>query len=216
MTPPQNQADDAAELEESLSEGEALLSELPPIEHKPGHRAPRLFDMSRPVAFLCLGLVGIILGLIGYLAYLTHTANSWRDRAGELELTAQSLGQQIGQLRDELTITKQTLSHTSEQLETAKARINELADEKARSDDDRAAQQQLIAIQQRISLKASQVTATYDQCVQGQVALLGYQQQLDQYDLTDVQNFADRVLGICDYASQTHEELLQMLEELDS
>ncbi|UZN04964.1 hypothetical protein [Cellulomonas sp. S1-8] len=167
--------------------------------------APRRRGRATTVLALVLVVVLATAGVLGWRLWTTTSA--WQRSAAGWEELARTHGEQLAQVQAELEATTGELGATRAQLATAQTRITELADEKAQLGDSTAAQQQLADYQQRVSQAAGQVATALANCVDGQERLIGYLQDVADYDAADLARFRADVERVCGAASDANAAL---------
>lgn len=175
-----------------------------PVQPRKHLRIPRFW-----VAALALA-VAVTLALAGYLLV---TTNAWQRRATELDRSSRDLGSQLGAARADLAASKIQLDAVRTQLTTAQDRITQLAAEKARLGDDRAAQKSLADYQARATAAAAQVASALDKCIAGQQKYIGYLKDASSYDPNELAQFGSDVAGYCQSATDANSSLQQELRK---
>ena len=160
-------------------------------------------------------LVAVVVMLVAALAgaaYLGVLARAWSDRADALGATADDLGARLARAEADLEQRTGELGTATAELATAQARIIELADEKARTGDDREVQRQLVAYQERVSEAAAAVATSLRSCVSGQDTLIDYLRQPELYDPDDLARFEGEVAALCGQAAAANDDLQRELD----
>lgn len=158
----------------------------PPEEPGGGRGHPR--QRRWPVVVLVIALV-LALGAGVYSALL---ARAWEERAGEVDVVARGLGEELAETRGELEETQGTLALVERQLDGAQEQIHELADAVARTGDDREVQRQVAEYQTELFNAAAGVTGTMSQCIS------------DQYDY--VEALEEEYVRVRDLAAEDEDE----------
>lgn len=180
----------------------------PPPHVAPG--APSARHRRQPWAVIVLStLFALTLALATYLVVLTR---AHEQRAAEWEQVARTTGTELAQQRVELDGAIAELEAVRTQLQTAQARITELADEKAQIGDEREAQRQLVDYQARVSEAAGKVAGALDVCVDGQYQLISYLENAAAYDAADLARFRTDVQQVCGAARDANAALQLELE----
>lgn len=157
-------------------------------------------------------LAVVLVGTLAAGAYLAVLARAWSARADELDATATDLGRRLAQTQADLDQRSSELGTVQAQLQTAQDRLVELADEKARTGDDREAQRQLAAYQARVSEAAGAVASALQECVRGQEQLIGYLKDRERYDPASLAGFEGDVTSLCDQAETANADLQRELD----
>ncbi|GAB3169689.1 hypothetical protein GCM10027059_35040 [Myceligenerans halotolerans] len=169
----------------------------------PSGRRPRAGAAPWLAVLLVLALM-----LAGYLWVTTtqwqRTAEEWESEAHRYASEAAALDQQLDGANAELTAAR-------DQLAAATGRISELANEKAQLGDENVASQQHLDYQARVSEAAAKVAVALGQCVNAQEQLIGYLEDADAYDPTDLTRFKNQVGDLCDKANDANDALQQEL-----
>jgi septal ring factor EnvC (AmiA/AmiB activator) len=166
-----------------------------------GRRAVVTAVVLAVLLVLCLGTAG----------YLWRTTTAWQERSAQWEAEARAQAGQVAELQAELDGITTELSSAREQLETATGRITELADEKAQLGDDNVVNQQYLDYQRRVSEAAGVVATALGQCTRSQAELIGYLEDPEAYDQSDLDRFAGEVRALCDEANDANDQLQQEL-----
>ncbi|WP_258726795.1 hypothetical protein [Cellulomonas sp. NS3] len=179
----------------------------------PPHVAPEVVPARhrrQPWAVIVLAMLfALTLALATYLVVLTR---AHEERAAEWEQVARTTGTELAQQRVELDGAIAELEAVRAQLQTAQARITELADEKAQIGDEREAQRQLVDYQARVSDAAGKVAGALDVCVDGQYQLISYLENAAAYDAADLARFRTDVQQVCGAARDANAALQLELE----
>ncbi|WP_240645876.1 hypothetical protein [Georgenia sp. SYP-B2076] len=195
-------ADDAEGVLAHAATGEAAGDTAPEVTGAPPRRPRRLV----------VALVVVLVAALAGGTYLGVLARSWSVRAGALEATATDLGTRLARAEADLDQRTSELGTATAQLDTAQARIIELADEKARTGDDREVQRQLATSQERVSEAAASVASSLQSCVAGQDTLIGYLHEADLYDPAELARFEGEVATLCDQAAAANDRLQRELD----
>lgn len=180
----------------------------PPVAGTP--TAPPARHRRQPWGVIVLTtLFALTLALATYLVVLTR---AHEERAADWERLARTTGTELAQQRAELDGALAELEAVRSQLQTAQARITELADEKAQIGDEREAQRQLVDYQARVSDAAGKVAGALDTCVDGQYQLIGYLENSAAYDAADLARFRTSVQTVCGDARDANAALQRELE----
>jgi outer membrane murein-binding lipoprotein Lpp len=146
-------------------------------------------------------------------AYLWRTTLAWEDRADRWESAAREQAAGAAALQTNLDGVSSELAASRDQLDTATARITELADEKAQLGDENVVSQQYLDYQRRVSEAAGAVATALGQCIRSQAELIGYLEEPEAYDPADLERFAGDVQALCDQANDANEQLQQELTQ---
>lgn len=188
------------------------MSTTPPVlptGYGPPPPPPVAVPDRRPGAapWLAAALVGV-LALTGYLWVTTtqwqRTAEEWENEAHRYASEAATLDQQLDGANTELDAARH-------QLAAATGRISELANEKAQLGDENVASRQHLDYQARVSDAAAKVAIALGQCVTAQEQLIGYLEEANAYDATDLERFKDQVGDLCDQANDANDALQEEL-----
>ncbi|MGW6132312.1 hypothetical protein ACWFNE_19990 [Cellulomonas sp. NPDC055163] len=172
--------------------------------------APSARHRRQPWAVIVLAMLfALTLALATYLVVLTR---AHEERAAQWEQVARTTGTELAQQRVELDGAIAELEAVRTQLQTAQARITELADEKAQIGDEREAQRQLVDYQARVSEAAGKVAGALDVCVDGQYQLISYLENAAAYDAADLARFRTDVQQVCGAARDANAALQLELE----
>jgi hypothetical protein len=146
-------------------------------------------------------------------AYLWRTTLAWEDRADRWEAAAREQAAGAAALQTNLDGVSSELAASRDQLDTATARITQLADEKAQLGDENVVSQQYLDYQRRVSEAAGAVATALGQCIRSQAELIGYLEEPEAYDPADLERFAGDVQALCDEANDANEQLQQELTQ---
>ena len=172
-----------------------------------GPREPR---RARGTVTVLTVLLVAALGLGGYFSY---AADRWHADSDAWQSQARAQAQHVLTLKTQLEASTQELTAARDQLATATARITTLADEKAQLGDANAASQQYLDYQKRVSEAAGVVAQALGRCTAGQSQLITYLQHPDQYNATDLQQYAKQVDTLCKQATDANTQLQQELQK---
>jgi hypothetical protein len=156
-------------------------------------------------------LAVVLVAALAAGAYLAVLARAWSVRSDELDATARDLGGRLAQTQADLDQRSSELGTVRAQLQTAQDRLVALADEKARTGDDREAQRQLAEYQARVSEAAGAVASALQECVRGQEQLIGYLKDPGRYDPASLGGFERDVTSLCDQAETANADLQREL-----
>lgn len=158
-------------------------------------------------------LLVVFLAVTALAVYLWVTTTQWEHASDEWETQARDLGNQVAQLDDDLSGATAELEQARDQLTTAQDRITDLADEKAQLGDENVVSQQYLDYQERVSGAAGTVATALNRCTDAQAELIGYLEDRDAYDPTDLERFASDVDELCQSAKDANTQLQTELDQ---
>lgn len=180
----------------------------PPPEPDFGFGVDRHTRQRRPVglivtvSFLLLAL----LATAGLAAYLWRTTDAWEAQSHRLETVAARTAGERDALARDLDQARRDLAATEEQLRRAQDRITALAEEKARTADEREYARQ-------VATAAAGVASSLEECVFGQDQLITVLSDLERYEPDTVVQYAESVRAVCRKALEGNDELKRILEQ---
>jgi len=163
------------------------------------------------ILVLSLLLVGVLLGAGLLLARMITVNQAWQEASADWEQLARTHGEQLATAQGQLDATSSELESVRSQLATAQQRITQLADEKAQLGDTTEAQRQLADYQERVSQAAGNVAVALASCIDGQRQLIGYMDEADRYDATQLAGFRQQVETLCGAATDANTQLQREL-----
>ena len=150
-------------------------------------------------------LVLVASGLL--LARMLATTHAWEDSSAGWQRLAHTTADDLATTQSQLATAQSQLDTTTAQLATAQARITDLANEKAQLGDTSATQQELADYQSRVSQAAGQVATALAACISSQQQLIGYLQESQKYDPTQLAQFGQDVQTLCGQATDANTAL---------
>jgi hypothetical protein len=175
---------------------------------------PRRSSRATAVAVLLLAVLLVMSVVVGALlvTQLQERNDEWQVSASDWKGLAHAAATSEASARAELEQRMADLAGVSKQLRAAKARIVELAAEKAQLADKDAGRQQQLDYQARVSQAAADVTAALDRCVDGQEQLITYLDDAARYDADDLARFRSDVSSVCGAATDASAALQRALD----
>lgn len=156
---------------------------------------------------------GLAVLALGLSAYLWVINDRWQTRADALSAEGYDLGARLSDARAQIVVKQGEIDLLTGQLETAQARMIELADEKAQGDDDVSYSQQQIAKFMDLSSLGGSVSLLLNQCVDLQKNLVGYLKNPGAWNADDLAEYETDVTATCDLAQGANADLQQALTE---
>lgn len=153
-----------------------------------------------------------VLGL-GFSIYLWVINSEWQTRADALTTEAYDLGQRLSDTRNQIIDMQSEIDLLTQQLETAQARVIELADEKAQVGDDITYSQQQIALYQELSALGGSVSLALNNCVNEHEKLAGYLKDPAAWNPDDLAAYEADVNALCNSAQSANATLQRTLTE---
>lgn len=163
------------------------------------------------IAVVVLATATIVMAVL--VNQMVGITEEWEQRSEEIDAANYELGQEIADANT--TITQQTdrITLLTQQLDTAKTRISELADQTANFDDDRAYMAQQIELLSGYVGSASSVANALGRCVDGQSQLVEYVKNADDYEPQELLDYENSVNELCQAAQDSNAALQAQLNE---
>ncbi|WP_084075942.1 hypothetical protein [Demequina sp. NBRC 110052] len=163
------------------------------------------------VAVTVLAIATTVMAVLVY--QMVGITEEWEQRSNEIDAANYELGQEIADANT--TITQQTdrITLLTQQLDTAKTRISELADQTANFDDDRAYMAQQIDLLSGYVGSASSVANALGRCVDGQKQLVEYVKNAEDYEPQELLDYENSVNELCKAAQDSNAALQAQLSE---
>jgi len=149
----------------------------------------------------------LTLGSLAFAGYMWLSAARWQSNAEAWSEQATTHGESVANLSEELQVTQQQVNSLEQLLESAQARITELANERAQLGDRQVVDQNQIDFQQRLSVAAAQVASSLDLCISRQDELIEALRNPGRYTEESVAQFGQQVGQFCAEAPSANTNL---------
>lgn len=159
------------------------------------------------------GAAGLALLSIAFSLYLWSANAKWQERADQLTSEAYNLGAKLAVEQSHVLDQQADIDAITQQLETARDRLVELADETTQAGDSAAFAQQQIAKYEELAALGGSVSLALNRCVNEQKNLVTYLKNPSLYSEEDVANFEATVKALCAAAQSANTGLQQALTE---
>jgi len=160
-------------------------------------RIPARRRNSRGAVAAIVILTLLTAAALGLGTYFWLAADRWEANAKAWEDQARSHGVSVADLTDQLTASQTEISTLQLHLESAQARITELANERAQLGDRQVVDQNRIDFQQRLSAAAAQVASSLELCITRQDELIEALRNPGRYTEESVAQFGQQVVQFC-------------------
>ncbi|MCJ7826827.1 MAG: hypothetical protein MUP36_01100 [Demequinaceae bacterium] len=151
--------------------------------------------------------------LLGISVYLLVINDQWQTRADALTTEGYDLGQRLSDARGQILEKQATIDLISEQLETAQARVIELADDKAQAGDDVSYAQHQLSLFQELSALGGSVSLALNHCVNEHEKLVGFLKDPAAWDPGELAAYEADVNTLCNSAQSANATLQKALTE---
>lgn len=159
----------------------------------------------------------VVIGLLVASAMMTYEMRerslAWSDRVDDIVASNHDLGEQIAEVRSEGVRLKGHIDLLDQQLANAKDTVLKLSDEKAQWRDDTEFAQLQVAATEDLLTTATAVANALQRCTDGQVKLMEYLANADDYEDAELAAYEDSVTELCLNAEQANVDLQKALTE---
>jgi len=129
--------------------------------------------------------------------YFWLAADRWQANSAAWEDQARAQGVSVAEVQEQLAAAQAETSALQQHLDSAQARITELANERAQLGDQQVVDQNRIDFQQRLSAAAGQVASSLDLCIARQDELIDALRNPGRFTEDSVARFGEQVVQFC-------------------